>query len=103
MQASQRRGKSMTNASEVLACKDCIHANRDVISKVFFYYGKAAFECKLAARERKYTNFVNGKTKIKKKKQLCENERENGKCGPNGKNWQPKKKEHIFKLLRREP
>lgn len=109
---------------EVLLCKNCVHSHLPLhyrIFKTLFLWGDSSTAARMEAGEMRcrkvlYTetsdrdNVVTGPTVTVVKNIYCNDERKESltvnsygkaQCGKQGKLWSPKKKEDIFKLLKR--
>jgi hypothetical protein len=121
------RSKVYSNSKEepeVLLCKDCVHSRLPLHYRIFntlFLWANSSFAAQFETGEMRcrkvlYTetsdrdNFVTGPNVTVLKNIYCRHERQesltvnsygNAQCGKKGKLWSPKKKEDIFKLLKR--
>lgn len=92
----------------VLLCKNCKHCKMDTFSWVTSLGGRVntkdyMFKCGRSIEPAKeIINPVYGPEKIKQKMSYCDAERKYGDCGPTGKNWTPKHKKDLFKMLTKE-
>lgn len=89
---------------EVLLCKECKHGFQPWESKLFLVPKEHSLRCKLNYKNNKEEiNPVVGTKKIPAKYELCSISRMRSEpCGPDGKMWQPLKKQGLFKLIKKE-
>jgi hypothetical protein len=92
----------------VYICKDCMFGKMDVSDTIFTLGGIVGvtdimFKCtKTAKSAQVITDPVIGHKKVKPEMSFCSVERKYGDCGPNAKNWIPKHKKDLFKMLTKE-
>lgn len=88
-------------------CKDCKHCFINLSHIIGSFPGKPhpiLYECRKSLTE-SYTeaNLVIGKRRVPKEYESCMTERILGeKCGPEGRQWAPKHKKDLFKMLTKE-
>ena len=96
-------------SQDPVVCKDCIHATRgitfgDKVGSWIFDPTAEFLKCKRSVHAKTEYNPVNGKTTTKVDTAYCSTERKftsNGECGPDGTHWSPRKKQDLFKLIKR--
>ena len=90
-------------------CKDCKHSYINPLAKIGSYVfdfrkpGPNWYSClRSPDPARVEFNSVTGQHSIKKIVPFCELERKHGYCGPEGRQWAPKHKKDLFKMLTKE-
>jgi hypothetical protein len=95
-------------SDEILLCKDCKFSKMNLIDRVFTLNGKVGvigvmYKCvKTLKPSHDIIDPIVGPKRVKAELSFCEIEREYGNCGLSARNWQPRKKKDLFKLLTRE-
>lgn len=89
-----------------LLCKDCVHSFVPFFDLPNYYLtdGKHWMKCRKSGKlDEKTFNPVTGYKNKKPNYKDCWEERElrDGDCGPSAKNWSPKHKKDLFKVLMR--
>ena len=98
-----------TQSKEQVICADCVHAVRGLtiqerIASWIFDPTAKFVKCAHSAKVTTEYDPVTGKTTTDTKLSYCSTERKfvsNGECGPDGVFWTPRKKEDLFKLMKR--
>ena len=86
-----------------LSCRDCTHS-RYQWRKIIVWGTESAWLCskKIQAQEEDYNPVTGEITVIPSRMAHCRDERRHsGSCGPEAKNWQPKKPEGLFDYIRK--
>ena len=92
----------------VYLCKDCIHSRITPFAYLSYIFELAPpkshwYKCtKTYKDEHKMIDPVTGPQHVKPELSYCEVERKHGDCGPTAKNWAPKHKKDLFKMLTKE-
>ena len=116
--------RDLKEKPEILLCKDCVHSRLPLHYRIFnalFLWNDSSLATQIETGEMRcskvlYTetsnrdNFVTGPNVTVLKNIYCRHERQESltvnsygmaQCGKQGKLWSPKKKEDLFKLLKR--
>ena len=89
-------------------CKDCIHSHISPFAYLSYIFELKEpqshwYKCsKTFKDEHEVADPVIGPKNVKPELSYCEIERKYGNCGPDAKNWVPKKKKDLFKMLTKE-
>jgi hypothetical protein len=89
-------------------CKDCRFSKMNLVDIVITLGGTlgvdtSMYRCSKAFKPAEHrTDLVIGPIKINAETPYCSVERAHGDCGKNAKNWSPKKKKDLFKMLTKE-
>ena len=92
----------------VYLCKDCKFSKMSVLNTITMLGGRVGaqnfmYKCtKTFKPGRDIIDPVTGPEFVKPELSYCESERKHGECGPTAKNWAPKKKKDLFKMLTKE-
>lgn len=94
---------------EIVLCKDCCHASRGLtfsarVSSWILDPDAKFLKCRKSLVEEVEYDYVSGKNKVERSWDYCSTQRKFGHdnmCGPQGINWLPRKKEDLFKLMKR--
>lgn len=88
--------------TEKVLCKDCKNSFRTFGDIITWGTSKYAYKCKLSHKPEHFEdNPVNGPMKVKESYENCSISRIDPKlCGAEGKNWEPKHKEDLFKFIK---
>ena len=92
----------------VYLCKDCKYSKMDILSYVVSLGGRVGvkdwmYKCKKSDKPAKEViDMVTGPKIIKPELLYCDVERKHGECGPTARNWQPKHKKDLFKMITKE-
>lgn len=92
----------------VYLCKDCKFSTMSVGNRIFTLNGLVGakgfmYKCnKTYKPAHDIIDPVVGPEHVKANLTYCEVERKHGDCGPSAKNWTPKKKKDLFKMLTKE-
>lgn len=92
----------------VLLCRDCKFSKLGTANIIMTLGGLVGvkdymYKCsKAVTPAREIIDPVTGPTKIKAEVSYCSVERKHGDCGPTAKNWIPKHKKDLFKMLTKE-
>lgn len=92
----------------VLLCKDCKFSTMSVGNRIFTLNGLVGAKGFMYTCTKTYKpahdriDPVVGSEHIKSSTTYCQVERKHGECGPTAKNWVPKKKKDLFKMLTKE-
>ena len=92
----------------VYLCKDCRFSKMNLVDIIITLGGTVGvnstmYRCSKAIKPAHYRNdIVTGPVKINAETPYCSVERAHGDCGKNAKNWSPKKKKDLFKMLTKE-
>lgn len=95
-------------SKEVLLCKDCKFSKMTPFNRIVTLNGVVGakgfmYKCtKTLKPGHNIIDPVTGPEYIKPAISYCEVERKHGDCGPTAKNWVPKKKKDLFKMLTKE-
>ena len=92
----------------VLLCKDCKFSKMSVANTIFTLGGLVGtkgfmYKCtKTFKPNQQIIDPVTGPSMKESSMSYCEVERNHGKCGPTAKNWTPKRKKDLFKMLTKD-
>lgn len=95
-------------SDEILLCKDCKFSKMSLTDRIFTLNGKVGvsgsmYTCIKAFKpSHDIVDPVVGPKHVKAELTFCEIERQYGNCGSSARNWQPRKKKDLFKLLMKE-
>jgi len=92
----------------VYLCKDCKFSKMNLFNNITTLGGLVGtkgfmYKCtKTYKPAHDVIDPVTGPERVKPEYSYCEVERKHGECGPTAKNWSPKKKKDLFKMLTKE-
>lgn len=95
-------------SKEVLLCKDCKFSKMSLTNRIITLNGNLGargfmYKCtKTYKPGHNIIDPVTGPEYVNPAISYCEVERKHGDCGPTAKNWIPKKKKDLFKMLTKE-
>lgn len=87
-----------------LLCKECKHSFRSLKNILILGTSEYAYTCRLSHKAaHTVMNPVVGPIKVEEKYDSCGISRLKGQpCGQEGKQWEPKHKQGLFKLIKKE-